>query len=90
MSFRPLGLGSLGNKLALLFAGITALGFSVIFFYVVPGIESGLERQAIGNLRRVAVASSTTLAAAYASDSEPTEPRAEPGGAGGGRAADAA
>ena len=75
MSFRPLGLGSLGNKLALLFAGITALGFSVIFFYVVPGIESGLESQAIGNLRRVAVASSTTLAAAYASDSEPTEPQ---------------
>jgi signal transduction histidine kinase len=75
VSLRPLGLGSLGNKLALLFAGITALGFSVVFFYVVPGIESGLESQSLGNLRRVAVASSTTLAAAYDSDSEPTEPQ---------------
>ena len=72
---RSLGLRSLGNKLALLFAGVTAIGFSAVFLLVVPGIETGLESQAVGNLRRVAVASSTTLAAAYESDSEPTEPQ---------------
>jgi two-component system, OmpR family, sensor kinase len=54
-------LRSLKNKLALLFFGITAMALAVIYYYVVPELESNLEAQKLRDLRRVAVASSGTL-----------------------------
>ena len=44
---------SLGNKLALVFFAVIALAFSVIFFFVVPQLQSNLEHQRVTELRRV-------------------------------------
>ncbi len=52
---------SLKNKLTLTFGGITALAFAVIFFYVVPQLQSNLESQRLGDLSRAAEASSGPL-----------------------------
>ena len=46
---------SLRNKLALLFFGITAAAFAVIYFVVVPQLESNLEGRRLADLRRSAV-----------------------------------
>ncbi|HEY7632822.1 MAG TPA: HAMP domain-containing sensor histidine kinase [Thermoleophilaceae bacterium] len=44
---------SLGNKLALVFFAVIAVAFSVIFFFVVPQLQSNLEQQRVKDLRRV-------------------------------------
>jgi len=44
---------SLGNKLALVFFAVIAVAFSVIFFFVVPQLQSNLEHQRVTELRRV-------------------------------------
>jgi signal transduction histidine kinase len=54
-------LRSLRNKLALLFFGITAAAFAVIYFVVVPQLESNLQEQKLGDLRRSASAARSTL-----------------------------
>ena len=51
----------LASKLALLFLGITAVAFAVIYFYVVPQLESKLEEQKLEDLRRVAKGTSDPL-----------------------------
>jgi signal transduction histidine kinase len=53
MSGRP-RLRSLRNKLALLFFGITAAAFAVIYFYVVPQLESKLRERTLDDLARQA------------------------------------
>src|SRR5918999_148715 len=62
MSRRP-GLRSLRNKLALLFFAITAAAFGVIYFYVVPQLESNLEDQKLEELQRAATGARPTLQA---------------------------
>ncbi len=52
---------SLKNKLTLTFGAITALAFAVIFFYVVPQLQSNLESQRLRDLSRAAEASSGPL-----------------------------
>ncbi len=52
---------SLRSELALLFLSIVALSFAVVFFYVVPQLESRLEAQQLRDLERVATTSSGTL-----------------------------
>jgi signal transduction histidine kinase len=47
---------SLGAKLALLFTLITAAAFSVVFFVVVPQLQTSLENQRLTELERVAPA----------------------------------
>ena len=54
---------SLRNKLALLFFAITATAFGVIYFYVVPQLESNLEERKLSDLRRTATAARPTLEA---------------------------
>ncbi len=54
-------LRSVGNKLALVFFAITATAFGVIYFLVVPQLQSNLEDQKITDLRRAAVAARPTL-----------------------------
>jgi two-component system OmpR family sensor kinase len=44
---------SLGNKLALVFFAVIAVAFSVIFYFVVPQLQSNLEHQRVTELRRV-------------------------------------
>ena len=56
-------LRSLRNKLALLFLGITAIAFAVIYFTVVPRLESNLKGQKLDDLERVASGAETTLEA---------------------------
>ncbi len=48
-------LRSLRNKLALLFFGITAAAFAVIYFVVVPQLESNLESRRLQDLRRATI-----------------------------------
>jgi two-component system, OmpR family, sensor kinase len=48
---------SLRNKLLLLFFAVTALAFSVIYFVVVPQLESNLKDQQLSHLKRAADAS---------------------------------
>jgi signal transduction histidine kinase len=52
---------SLGNGLALLFFAVTALSLAVLFFVVVPQLESSLERQQLRDIGRRAAVSSPTL-----------------------------
>jgi two-component system OmpR family sensor kinase len=52
---------SLRNKLALLFLGITAAAFGVIYFFVVPQLQSSLEDARLDELTRVADASGPAL-----------------------------
>jgi hypothetical protein len=54
-------LRSVGNKLALVFFAITAAAFSVIYFLVVPQLQSNLENQKLTDLRRAALAARPTL-----------------------------
>ena len=54
-------LRSLRNKLAFLFFAITAAAFAVIYFVVVPQLESSLERQQLRDIGRSAAVSSPTL-----------------------------
>ena len=56
-----LRLRSLRNKLALLFFGITAAAFAVIYFVVVPQLESNLEGRRLQDLRHSAVAGRAPL-----------------------------
>jgi signal transduction histidine kinase len=44
---------SLGNKLALVFFAVIAVAFAVIFFIVVPQLQTNLEHQRVTELRRV-------------------------------------
>jgi signal transduction histidine kinase len=52
---------SLRNRLALLFFAITAGAFAVIYFTVVPQLQSSLERQALDDLRRGAAGARSTI-----------------------------
>jgi signal transduction histidine kinase len=52
---------SLGNSLALLFFAVTAVSLAVLFFVVVPQLESSLERQQLRDIGRRAAISSPTL-----------------------------
>jgi signal transduction histidine kinase len=54
-------LRSVGNKLALVFFAITATAFGVIYFLVVPQLQSNLEDQKVADLRHAAVAAKGTL-----------------------------
>ncbi len=54
MMRRPALLGSLRNKLALVFFAITAAAFAVIYFFFVPQLESNLEASKLDDLGRVA------------------------------------
>ena len=54
-------LWSLRNKLALLFFGIVALAFGLIFFLVVPQLRSSLENQQLDDLERASRATATQL-----------------------------
>jgi len=54
-------LGSLRNKLALVFFAITAAAFSIIYFFVVPQLESNLESRKLDELSRLAAGSEATL-----------------------------
>ena len=47
---------SLRNKLALLFFGITAVAFAVLFFFVVPQLESRLTDRRIDDLKQASAA----------------------------------
>jgi two-component system, OmpR family, sensor kinase len=57
-------IGSLKNKLALLFFAIVALAFAAIFALVIPQLRSSLEAEKVKDLGRVASASSGPLQAA--------------------------
>jgi signal transduction histidine kinase len=59
-------LRSLRNKLALLFFGIVALAFGLVFFLVVPQLESSLEDQQLDDLERAARATGGQLESAQA------------------------
>jgi two-component system, OmpR family, sensor kinase len=63
MTLPRLRLRSLSNKLALLFFAITAAAFGVIYFYVVPQLESNLEDQKLDDMERTATAARPTLEA---------------------------
>jgi signal transduction histidine kinase len=52
---------SLGNKLALVFFAIIAFAFAVIFFIVVPQLQTNLEHQRVNELRRVVPAFTPTF-----------------------------
>jgi two-component system, OmpR family, sensor kinase len=54
-------LRSLRNKLALLFFGIVALAFGLVFFLVVPQLRSSLEDQQLDDLERAMRATSEQL-----------------------------
>jgi two-component system, OmpR family, sensor kinase len=54
-------LRSLRNKLALLFFAITAAAFAIIYFYVVPELQSNLEREKLRDLSRAAAAARPAL-----------------------------
>jgi signal transduction histidine kinase len=56
-----LPLRSLRNKLAFLFFAITAAAFAVIYFVVVPQLQSNLEQRQFSDLRRAAAASQNAL-----------------------------
>jgi signal transduction histidine kinase len=64
----PFRVRSLKNKLALLFFVITALAMGAIWFYVVPQLQSSLNRQKLEDLERVARSSVAPLRAAEGSD----------------------
>ena len=59
---RP-GLRSLRNKLALVFLGIVAAAFSVLYFFVVPQLQSNLEQRKFEDLELVAENSQSMLEA---------------------------
>ncbi len=54
-------LHSLRNKLALVFFGIVTAAFSVLYFFVVPQLESNLQQRKLEDLERVAESSRSTL-----------------------------
>ena len=54
-------LRSLQNKLALLFLAIMAVAFGVIYFFVVPQLNSKLREKQLDELSRSAAASRATL-----------------------------
>ena len=54
-------LRSLRNKLALLFFGIVALAFGLVFFLVVPQLRSSLEDQQLDDLERASRATAEQL-----------------------------
>ena len=58
---RRVRLRSLRNKLSLLFFGITAAAFGVIYFIVVPQAGSNLEDRKLADLRRAAVSARPAL-----------------------------
>jgi signal transduction histidine kinase len=58
---------SIGNKLALVFFAVIALAFSVIFFFVVPQLQSNLEHQRVTELQRFVPVFSDQLQAALTS-----------------------
>ena len=61
MSLRRPRLGSLRNKLVLLFLTVVASAFGVIYFFVVPQLESSLEDAKLDELTRVAASSQPAL-----------------------------
>jgi signal transduction histidine kinase len=65
---RPYRLRSLKNKLAIVFCGITALGWVAIWFYVVPQLQNQLYEQKRNDLARVARSSVDPLRQAAGTD----------------------
>jgi signal transduction histidine kinase len=61
MSRRWRPLRSLRNKLALLFFAVTALALAVVVFFFLPQLEQKIVDQKLGELRKVALASSPRL-----------------------------
>jgi signal transduction histidine kinase len=59
---------SLRNKLLLLFFAITAVAFSVIYFVVVPQLESNLKDQQLSDLKRAAAGTAPRFAAMIGRD----------------------
>ncbi len=57
------GVRSLSHKLALLFFAITAAAFSVLYFYVVPQLESNLVERKLDALERVTQTTEASLEA---------------------------
>jgi signal transduction histidine kinase len=68
---RPRRFRSLKNKLALIFCAITALAIVAIWFYVLPRLQTTLERQRRDDLARIAKASSGPLKRAEGSNLHP-------------------
>jgi signal transduction histidine kinase len=64
---------SLRDKLTLLFFGVTAAAFAVLYFLVVPGLESNLRDQKFDQLARVAEGTQSTFDRLTA-DAEITSP----------------
>jgi signal transduction histidine kinase len=56
-----LRLRSLQNRLALLFFAITALGFAAVIFFFLPQLQTRLQTQTLGDLRRSAVSQTPRL-----------------------------
>ena len=52
---------SLRDKLTLLFFGITAAAFAVLYFLVVPGLESNLRDQKFDELTRIAAGAESSF-----------------------------
>jgi two-component system, OmpR family, sensor kinase len=67
---RRLRLSSLGNKLALVFFAIVAAAFAVIYFVVVPQLESNLEQRQLDDLRLTARQFQPIAKAAVATEDE--------------------
>jgi signal transduction histidine kinase len=61
-------LRSLRNKLALLFFGVVALAFSLVFLFVVPQLRSNLENRELDDLERAARAAAPQLERAQAQE----------------------
>jgi signal transduction histidine kinase len=67
-SFRFFRLRTLRNKLALVFFGITAAAFAVIYFIVVPQLQSNLEHREMSDLRQLAAQASSRFGAIIGTD----------------------
>ena len=63
-------LASLKNELALLFFAVTAVALAVIYFFVVPQLQSDLEEQQLRDISRSASASSGALERVMGTDVE--------------------
>ena len=61
-------LRSLRNKLSLLFFGVVFLAFGLVFFLVVPQLQSNLEDQTLDDLERAAAATAAQLQQAQAQE----------------------
>src|SRR3954451_23197557 len=61
MKARARLLGSLRNRLALLFFAVTALALAVVIFVFLPQLESKIEKQKLGDLQDTAARTAPRL-----------------------------